>query len=177
MLRLMLLRHAKSSWTEPGLDDMDRPLTRRGERTAQAMGRVMAAKRLLPDLVLCSPARRARDTWKLAAGEIKTAPRLIVEDKIYDFGNGGRLIEAIRQAGDAAKTVLVIGHNPSMERAAARLVGSGDTKLRERIERKYPTAALAVIAFKFADWTGLAEGKGELQHFIRPKDIMGEAAD
>jgi phosphohistidine phosphatase len=177
MLRLMLLRHAKSSWTEPGLDDMDRPLTRRGERTAQAMGRVMAAKRLLPDLVLCSPARRARDTWKLAAEEIKTAPRLIVEDAIYDFGNGGRLIEAVRRTGGKAKTVLVVGHNPSMERSAARLVSSGGGKLKERLEKKYPTGALAVIAFDLADWAGLAEGKGELQHFIRPKDIMGEAAD
>ncbi|MGQ0486453.1 MAG: SixA phosphatase family protein [Hyphomicrobiales bacterium] len=175
MLRLMLFRHAKSSWTEPGLDDMDRPLTRRGQRAAQAMGRVMAAKRLLPDLVLCSPARRARDTWKLAAEEIKTAPKLIVEDAIYDFGNGGRLIEAVRRVGDKARTVLVVGHNPSMERAAARLAGGGDKKLRERIEQKYPTAALAVIAFDLAGWSGLAECKGEVQHFIRPKDIMGEA--
>jgi phosphohistidine phosphatase len=173
----MLLRHAKSSWTEPGLDDMDRPLTPRGRRAAQAMGRVMAAKRLLPDLVLCSPARRARDTWKLAAEELKTAPKLIVEDAIYDFGDGGRLIEAVRRMGDGAKTVLVVGHNPAMERAAVRLAGGGGRKLRERIDRKYPTAALAVIAFDLADWTGLAEGKGELQHFIRPKDIMGEAAD
>lgn len=177
MLRLMLFRHAKSSWTDPGLADMDRPLTRRGQRAAQAMGRVMAAKRLVPDLVLCSPARRARDTWKLAAEEIKTAPKLIVEDAIYDFGNGGRLIEAVRRVGDKAGTVLVVGHNPSMERAAARLAGSGDKKLRERIEQKYPTAALAVIAFDLAGWSGLAESKGELQHFIRPKDIMGEAGD
>ncbi len=177
MLRLMLLRHAKSSWTEPGVDDMDRPLTPLGERAAQAMGRVMAAKQLLPDIVLCSPARRARDTWKLVAEEIRTAPRLIVEAAIYDFGNGGRLIEAVRRAGDGARTVLVVGHNPSMERGAARLAGKSGGKLKERLEKKYPTGALAVIAFDLADWQGLNDGEGELQHFIRPKDIMGETAD
>lgn len=177
MLRLMLLRHAKSSWTDPGADDMDRPLTPRGRRAAQAMGRVMAAKRLLPDLVLCSPARRARDTWKLVAEELKTAPKLIVEDAIYDFGNGGRLVDAVRRAGGKARTVLVVGHNPSMERIAARLAGKDSGKLRERLEKKYPTGALAVIAFNLADWQGLNGGEGELEHFIRPKDIMGDAAD
>jgi phosphohistidine phosphatase len=177
MLRLMLLRHAKSSWTDPGADDKDRPLTPRGRRAAQAMGRVMAAKRLLPDLVLCSPARRARDTWKLVAEEIKTAPKLIVEDAIYDFGNGGRLIDAVRRAGGKAKIVLVVGHNPSMERSAARLAGKSDDKLRERLEKKYPTGALAVIAFDIADWQDLSDGEGDIEHFIRPKDIMGDAAD
>ena len=177
MLRLMLLRHAKSSWTDPGIDDMDRPLTPRGRRAAQAMGRVMAAKHLLPDLVLCSPARRARDTWKLVAEEIKTAPKLVIEDAIYDFGNGGRLIDAVRRAGGKAKTVLVVGHNPSMERSATRLVTKDSGKLKERLEKKYPSGALAVIAFELADWQGINDGAGELEHFIRPKDIMGETAD
>src|SRR5215470_2655109 len=93
MLRLFLLRHAKSSWTDPGVGDLDRPLNARGLRAATAMGRFMRANRLNPELVLCSPARRARETWKLVAEELRTAPRVIIDDGIYDFGNGGRLLE------------------------------------------------------------------------------------
>src|ERR687890_227229 len=99
MLRLMLLRHAKSSWADPGRDDRDRPLSPRGVRAARSMGRVMRERALIPDLVLCSPARRARDTWKLAAEELKAKPRLLIEEAIYDFGNGGRLWEAVRARG------------------------------------------------------------------------------
>jgi phosphohistidine phosphatase len=177
MLRLMLLRHAKSSSAADGLDDRERPLTRRGERAAQAMGRFMTANALLPDLVLCSPARRARDTWKLAAEEFKAAPRLIVEEPLYDFGGGDRLIDVIRAGGAKSATLLLIGHNPSIERAALRLSAKGDRRLKDRMQAKYPAGALAVIAFSIAEWTQLAGNEGELLHFIRPRDIMTESAD
>lgn len=171
MLQLLLLRHAKSGWTDPGLDDRDRPLTERGSEAARIMGRRIATLGLEPELVLCSPARRARDTWKIVAEQLRSAPRSLVEESIYDFGNGGRLLSAIRTAGGDAGTLMLIGHNPSIERLAQRLAGSGDAKLRKRLEQKYPTAALAVLHFGAAAWSGIAEGQGELVHFIRPKDI------
>ena len=96
MLKLFLLRHAKSSWTDPGLDDLDRSLNARGLRAAAAIGRFMRQSKLMPELVLCSPARRARETWKLVAEELRTAPRVIIDEGIYDFGNGGRLLEVAR---------------------------------------------------------------------------------
>lgn len=175
MLQLLLLRHAKSSWTDTGLADADRPLTARGKAAAKAMGREIAARGLPPDLVLCSPARRARDTWKIVSGQLKSPPRVVVVDAIYDFGNGGRVISAIAANAGAAKSLLVVGHNPSLERLAARLAISGDAKLRARIALKYPTAALAVIHFKADDWDKIADHGGELQHFIRPKDLAGES--
>lgn len=174
MLQLMLLRHAKSSWTDAGLADADRPLNRRGKEAAKAMGNEMLARGLLPGLVLCSPAKRARDTWKIVRGQLKSAPRTLVDESIYDFGNGGRLLETIAAKGGTASSLLVVGHNPSLERLAARLAVSGDAKLMARMARKYPTAALAVLRFDAGAWDGIAGLGAELQHFLRPTDIFGK---
>jgi phosphohistidine phosphatase len=176
MLRLFLFRHAKSSWTDPGLDDQDRPLNPRGQKAAPLIGRFMRAHELVPDLVLCSPARRARDSWKLASAELGTAPRLVMEKGLYDFGNGGRILDTVRGKADTAKSVLVVGHNPSIERLAQRLIGKGDVKLRKRLAKKYPTGALALIVFDAADWHGVEDGKGTLSVFIRPRDLAKEPA-
>lgn len=175
MLRLMLFRHAKSSWTDPGLDDHDRPLNPRGQKSAPLIGRFMRNQKLTPELVLCSPARRARETWKLASAELRTAPRLLVEDALYDFGNGGRILDTVRAKADTAKSVMVVGHNPSIERLAQRLIGKGDVKLRKRLAEKYPTGALAVISFDTGDWDNIEDGKGTLAFFARPRDLTKEA--
>jgi len=174
MLRLMLLRHAKSSWTDPGLDDHDRPLNPRGQKSAPLIGRFMFAHKLLPDLVLCSPARRARDTWKLTSTELRASPRLLMEDALYDFGNGGRILDTVRGKADSAKSVLVVGHNPSIERLAQRLIGKGDAKLRRRMAEKYPTGALAVITFETDALDKAEDGKGTLTYFTRPRDLTKE---
>lgn len=173
MLQLLLFRHAKSSWTDPGVDDKDRPLNPRGVKSAPLIGRFMREHKLMPDLVLCSPARRARDTWKLASAELRGSPRLLMEDALYDFGNGGRILDTVRARADSAKSVLVVGHNPSIERLAQRLIGSGEAKLRKRLGEKYPTGALAVIAFNTGDWSDVEDGKGTLSSFTRPRDLAG----
>jgi phosphohistidine phosphatase len=167
----MLLRHAKSSWTDPGLDDRERPLNPRGQKAAPAMGAFMRRESFLPDLVLCSPARRARETWKLVAEQLRTAPKVLVEEAIYDFGNGGRIVEAIRASAGDSRAVLVTGHNPSLERLAVRLAGSGDDRSRRRMQEKFPTGALAVIDFEFPSWRDLGNQPGPLVTFVRPKDL------
>ncbi|MBL8905905.1 MAG: histidine phosphatase family protein [Rhizobiales bacterium] len=175
MLKLFLLRHAKSSWTDPGLDDLDRPLNARGLRAAAAIGRFMRQSKLSPELVLCSPARRARETWKFVAEELRTAPRVIIDEGIYDFGNGGRLLEVARNMANGATPLMIVGHNPSMERLAVRLIRKGDPKLVKRLEQKYPTGALSVIEFPGTKWSDVAEGAGELVSFTRPADLEVEA--
>ncbi len=177
MLTLMLLRHAKSSWSDAQTADLDRPLSPRGRHAAQAMGRFIVSENLAPDLVLCSPARRARETWKYVAAELKSAPKVIIEETIYDFGNGSRLLDALRKRAGTAKRVMIVGHNPSMERVAVRLATTGDEKLRGRLARKYPTAALAVIGFEASAWDQLPESGGSLERFVRPKDIQADPAD
>jgi phosphohistidine phosphatase len=174
MLSLMLLRHAKSSWADTGQADLDRPLNERGKRAAVAVGRYMASNGLVPQLVLCSPARRAGETWGLVAGELTDAPEVLVAAEIYNFGDGNALMECLRHKAGAAQSVLLVGHNPSIAGLAQSLIGAGSGKLRERLEEKYPTAALAVISFDFANWESLAAGSGTLLHFVRPRDIIDD---
>jgi phosphohistidine phosphatase len=174
MLNLMLLRHAKSSWADAGQADPDRPLNDRGKRAAVAVGRYMASNALVPQLVLCSPVRRARETWDLVAGELTTIPEILIAAEIYDFGDGKALMECLRHKAGAAQSVLLVGHNPSIGGLAQNLIGTGSGKLRERLEKKYPTAALAVISFDFDNWGSLATGSGTLLRFVRPANIIDD---
>ena len=174
MLSLMLLRHAKSSLAETGQDDLDRPLNDRGKRAAMAVGRYMAANGLAPQLVLCSPARRTRETWNLVAGELATVPEVLIAAEIYESGDSKALMECLRHKAGTAQSVLLVGHNPSIAGLAQNLVGKGSTKLRERLEEKYPTAALAVINFDLGNWESLVADSGTLLRFIRPRDIVDD---
>ena len=171
MLNLMLLRHAKSSLAEAGQEDSDRPLNDRGRRAAMAVGRYMASHGLVPQLVLCSPARRARETWGLVAGELKTPPAILIAAEIYDFGDGKALMDCLLQKAGAAQSVSLVGHNPSIGRLAQNLIGNGNERLREQLQKKYPTAALAVISFDLDNWKSLTAGAGTLRRFVVPKDI------
>ncbi|MBC8038218.1 MAG: histidine phosphatase family protein [Rhizobiales bacterium] len=172
MLNLMLLRHAKASELKTGREDIDRPLTGRGKRAAMAMGHYMKANGLVPGLVLCSPAVRAKGTWDLVAKELGASPKVLFEQAIYDFGDGEELLNSVRRHAKNEKSVLLVGHNPSTKGLALRLAHKGDKKIRGRLETKYPTAALAVIKLDVGSWAAVAEGSGTLARFVRPRDIM-----
>lgn len=172
MLTLMLLRHAKSSWSDPGQADIERPLNDRGKRAARAMGRLMAVNDLEPQLVLCSPAVRAKETWNLVAGALKTSPALLIEQYIYDFGDGEALMDCLRHKAGVAQSVLLVGHNPSIEGLALILARSEKTELRGQLEKKYPAGALAVIRLDFDSWNAVTKGTGTLLRFDRPKDML-----
>jgi phosphohistidine phosphatase len=176
MLSLMLLRHAKSSPAETGQADFDRPLNERGKRSAAAMGRYIASNGLVPRLVLCSPARRASETWVLVARELPDTAEVHFTPEIYDFGDGKALMECLRhKAGAGAEqSILLVGHNPSIAGLAQTLIGAGNGKLRKRLEEKYPTAALAAISFDFVNWRSLAAGSGTLLRFVTPRDIFDD---
>jgi phosphohistidine phosphatase len=177
MLNLMLLRHAKSSLAEAGQEDSERPLNDRGRHAATAVGRYMASNDLVPQLVLCSPARRVSETWGLVAGELKASPAILIAAEIYDFGDGKALMECLRRKAGAMQSVLLVGHNPSIAGLAQILVGKGDKKLRDRLQKKYPTAALAVISFDLDNWKSLTAGAGTLLRFVTPKDIIDDTDD
>jgi phosphohistidine phosphatase len=174
MLNLMLLRHAKSSLADTGQADFDRPLNERGKRSAVAVGRYMATHGLVPQLVLCSPARRATQTWSLVAGELPASPEVLVAAEIYNFGDGNALMECLRHKAGAAQSVLLVGHNPSIGGLAQILTGTGSNKLRQQMERKYPMAALALISFDFENWQSLTAGSGTLLRFVRPADLIDD---
>jgi phosphohistidine phosphatase len=170
-LRLFLLRHAKSSREDASLADADRPLAERGEDAALAMGREMARLGYVPDLVLCSPAVRARETWQRVARSLPPVAETRIVQDLYDFGDGSRLLEAVIAHGGAAQRLLLVGHNPSIEGLARSLAQEGDGELLERLARKYPTGALAVLALPIARWSELGQAGGRLTAFIRPADL------
>lgn len=172
MLRLLLLRHAKSDWSDPGLDDHDRPLSKRGLKAAPRVAAVMARKSYIPSLCLTSTARRARHTVDLVlAGlpgdEIPVRPL----PTLYDFGSGGDVRQAIAENGGNSSPLLVAGHNPAFHGLALSLVANGRKSAMAELRRKFPTAALAVIDFPIGAWSELSRSSGRLVDFIRPKAI------
>lgn len=175
MRRLLLLRHAKSSWDRSDLDDVDRPLAPRGRRAAPLMGRYIDREGLMPDLVLCSPAVRARQTWELVAAEwdrsaVEAGPRLEMRASLY-LAVPGEIIAILRRLDDEIGTVLVIGHNPGMAMLGKLLAARGDPHGMKAMSMKFPTAALAVMTFDVEGWTKIAPGNGYLRSFVRPKDL------
>ena len=163
--RLYLLRHAKSSWDDPELDDHDRPLAPRGRRAAEAIARHLREQGIAPDLVLCSTSRRARETV-----EVIDLPSVRHEPELYG-ASAEALLERLRRVPDAVGTVMIVGHNPAMERLALDV--TRPSALRSEIEVKFPTAALATIALPEAGWQSLAHGAGDVIAFVRPRELAG----
>ena len=169
MPRLMLLRHAKSSWAEAAPDDFDRPLNRRGRRAAAAMGAHMASCGLIPRRILCSPAVRARETLNGVLSTLPTAPDVRFVSALYAASETGYLT-AIRAHADDAESLLIIGHNPAIEDTALQLAGNRTAPAYAAMREKFPTAALAVLDFE-GDWRALRAQAAHLAAFVRPRDL------
>ncbi|MGN6168410.1 MAG: SixA phosphatase family protein [Solirubrobacteraceae bacterium] len=171
---LYVLRHAKSSWEEPGLEDQERPLAPRGRKAAAAVARHLRKAAIEPSLVLCSPARRARETYE----GVRPAGELVVEPALYG-ATAGEVIERLRQVPESTGSAMVIGHNPTMQLLVLWLASqhfspegsarAGGAKL-EGVREKFPTCALATLAFE-CPWRELGPGGAELQKVVRPADL------
>jgi len=186
---LVLFRHAKSAW--PDVADHDRPLARRGIRAAPVMGHWLRDAGLVPGQVLCSTARRARETWQFAQTGLAAAPPVTFDARIYDAA-ATDLLALIREIPPATGTLLLIGHNPGIEDLALLLTaapgapapgaaagpGSGGSRPGdlERMRSKFPTAAIAVLE-STATWPGLAAGQARLTAFVTPRDLGAAAVD
>ena len=171
MLRLMLFRHAKSAYPA-GVEDHERPLAERGEKAAPVIGRYMADQRLVPDLAVVSTARRAQQTWALAAEALGKVIRRRDEARIYEAP--AALVEVIRQTPSGVGTLLLVGHNPGLQDLALDLVGGGDKDALARLRAKYSTAGLAVIDFDVRRWSDVSPGGGSLERFVTPKSVKAE---
>ena len=166
MHRLLLLRHAKSSWDDPSLADRDRPLAPRGHRAAERMADHLRSGVPRPDLVLCSPALRTRETLDRMSNAFGDA-EVVVDDELYG-ADDDVLLERLRALDDRFETVAVIGHNPGIHDLAIALAGTGAE--RDRLEEKFPTGALAVLAFD-GRWRDVSPGGGRLEAFVTPRDL------
>lgn len=167
MSRLYLLRHAKAGWAEPGMRDFDRPLEPTGRTDADSIGAAMRARAYIPDLVLCSSAKRARETLDWVARHTGSG-RVVFSDSLYSTDAAG-YVDFIREAADA-DSVLLVGHNPMMEDVATALSGDGDEHARHTLHHGFPTSALAVIRFA-GELSETAPGKGYLEAFVTLSDL------
>lgn len=169
MKTLLLMRHAKSSWVDPDLADRDRPLAPRGRKAAPLVGKRLAKLDLVPDLVLCSDAARARETWEAMAAKLPEGVAVRHLRGLYP-GAPSRINAAIARLPDAVGRVLVLGHAPGIATLARGLARDGERRPLDRLAEKFPTGAVAVIAFE-ASWDGLWASGGRLAAFIRPRDL------
>ncbi|MBA5778448.1 histidine phosphatase family protein [Stappia sp. F7233] len=176
----MLLRHAKSDWSEAGLHDFDRPLNERGRQAAPLMGAHLATHALLPDRILCSTARRARETLALMLPHLSGDSDVGLTRRLYDEGEDD-YVAIIHALGGNAHSLMLIAHNPAIQATALALIGNGNPALRDEIAEKFPTAALAVIDFDAESWADVEKDSGRVVAFFRPKllagGITGEAAN
>jgi phosphohistidine phosphatase len=164
---LYLLRHAKSSWKEPGLDDHDRPLNKRGRQSAKIMAKYLSRAEIKPDLVICSTATRAKQTLDPIVKAIN--PKIILERKVFE-GAQQELWKQLWNIPKGTKSVLLIGHNPALQNLALEL--SETDKPLPFANQKFPTGAMASFRFH-GGWRALEPHAAELISFITPKTIAG----
>lgn len=166
MRRLLLLRHAKSSWDDPNLSDHARPLNARGRQAADSVRATLHEAGLRPDLVLVSSARRTLQTLE-ALGSWAPAPAVEPMDALYLAGPEA-ILDVLRQVEDRAGCVLLIGHNPGLHEAATRLAGPGsDAPAQRRLADGFPTATLAEFEVGSA-WSALGWHGARLARFTQP---------
>lgn len=167
MKRLFLLRHAKSSWEDPELADHDRPLAPRGRRATKLIAEHLRRESIAPAVVLCSSARRTRETLERIAPRLGEEVAVEIEGELY-AASEQRLLERLRALHEGVESVMLIGHNPGLERLALSLAGGGEGLAAMR--RKYPTGALATLEFA-GRWRELGAGSAELTDFVTPKRL------
>jgi phosphohistidine phosphatase len=162
MKTLLLLRHAKSSWNEPSLQDHNRPLNKRGKHDAPLVGKLIREQGLTPDLIISSTARRAQDTANLVAencgydGDVELRQELYLSDTTC-------YLDILCSLPEKVKCVLVVGHNPDIE----ELLG-----LLTDFQEAFPTAALAQVELPIASWKNLTEATdGYLKNLWRPREL------
>jgi phosphohistidine phosphatase len=162
--RLMLLRHAKSDW--PDVPDRDRPLAKRGRRDAPVIGRWLRDHGYLPDTVICSAARRTRQTWKLVAAELGGSPSVSFEPRAY-AASAMTLLYLVRELSATSQSALLIGHNPGVADLATSLAQPPD---HDDAPIRFPTAAVAILDVS-GDWADLSPGQARLLDYTTPAEL------
>ena len=172
--RLILMRHAKSSWDNADVADFERPLSPRGQRVAPLIGTHLTRRKLLPQMVLCSSAKRASSTWELVATSlpVPVAREIRVDHtKALYLAMPREMLKRIQRVPSDVECLLLIGHNPGIADLAGWLCGGGDQDKRMAMAKKFPTAAVAVIDFNVGSWEEVEADQGTLVDFTTPKQI------
>ncbi len=167
MKTLYLLRHAKSSWKDETLLDIERPLSGRGRNAAKIVGSFLKNQKIIPDLVLCSSAVRARQTIELVTEAAKLRTDLRFDERIYE-ASAQRILEVVTQIEKSNKTALLVGHNPGLEEFLSLVTGTRET---------VATATLSKLVLKITNWTSVAAKTGTLEWIVKPKQLKKLEAD
>jgi phosphohistidine phosphatase len=165
--RLLLVRHAKSSWDQPDVADHDRRLAPRGRRAATALGEHLRGLAEPPDLVLCSSAARTVETLKRIRQALPADTSIEVDEALY-AADADELLAHLRDVPTTVTCVLLIGHNPGIGDLAVMLAGHGDRAARAAMAAKFPTAALARLAID-QRWSDVEAGVATLDEFWTPR--------
>jgi len=172
MPMLYVFRHAKSSWSDTGLKDFDRPLANRGLKAAPKMGALMRDRQIRPDFILCSTSRRTRETLGLILPFLEGESRILLEDALYEALDEMSLIERLRRLPPGTARVMVIGHNPIMQDLCTTLARSATrTADLAAVTEKFPTAALATLDLGDTPWPALAANSATLTDFHAPREL------
>lgn len=163
---LLIMRHAKSSWST-GAPDFERPLSDRGRRDSTVAGRLLAGRGVRPDLVLCSAAARTRQTWQRVAAQGVEAKLVEFRPSIYHADPIDLILE-LSVLPEAAKTVLVFGHEPTMSDLVAHLVRTDPRQLLPDIFNKFPTSAIATLELN-VPWARIRPPAATLVSFDIPR--------
>ena len=164
MKTLFLLRHAKSSWADTGIPDFERPLNGRGQKTAPFVGNLMKERALIPELIICSPAKRARETANLVCLAAGFDEAIKFEPQIYE-ATVGTLVSIAAEIDNSYDSTLLVGHNPSFSGLVGHLSGSLE---------QMPTAAVANLEIDVETWPALRAQSGRLVWHVKPKQVLAQ---
>ncbi len=171
MKKVILVRHGKSSWADPDLEDHDRPLAPRGRGASPVIARWLAGRGHLPDLVLCSSSLRTRETATIMTEAVPELPAPEIIPELY-HASPQALLARLSTLDDARKAVMVIGHNPGLS-SLTRLLTNGSVRPRcARAFEHFPTAAAAVFAVPVERWSEIAPRGADFVDFARPRELM-----
>jgi phosphohistidine phosphatase len=172
---LYVVRHAKSSWKDDALEDLDRPLSPRGRRAVGLLAARFRRSGLSPALVLCSPARRTLETYQGIRTGFTDDVDMWTDEALYG-ADVGDLLDVIRSVPEAVPSLMVIGHNPGLQDLVLKLAGAGsdDDGSITRVREKFPTGAVATLAHK-GSWKHLARGNAKLVAYMVPRELESES--
>jgi phosphohistidine phosphatase len=165
---IILLRHGKSSWSDPTLADLDRPLAPRGERATRRIAKYVRQKKIRPAIVLCSPSLRTRQTLEAIAPSLDKGSSVEFVQELYGASED-ELLRRLQALPESVDSAMLIGHNPGLQELALSLASRG-TDLK-RLEEKFPTGALATLLVESRSWVDLRPGGGELVDYVVPRQL------
>ena len=172
MKKIILLRHAKSSWNHPGLSDHDRPLNKRGRAAAPVIGNWLSCKGHVPDVILCSPSVRTQETVRRLEMTSDRQPALELQDSLYHASQDA-LLHALRGLSDTYQSAMIVGHQPGLSTFAGMLAECAEAHCVQAYQH-FPTAAAAIFEADVSGWSALAYCSAWFRDFVKPRDLDGD---